>query len=141
VADAVTLGSALLMAVGLAAAASAAGLADPTQPPPGYGALLHGSDPQSPDSMPEPVRLQMIARDGSQRMAVVNGHRVRPGDSIALDGKSVKVVAIGDDTVVLDRDGHRQLVELMPRKGLTVVCAANSSNRTGCRSDVPGAQR
>ena len=117
-ADAVTRAAALLMAVGLSAAAFAAGVADPTQPPPGYGASLHASDPQLPDSMPEPVRLQMIARDGSQHMAVLNGRRVRPGDAITLDGKSVKVVAIRDDAVVLDRDGHRELVELTPRKGL-----------------------
>lgn len=110
--------SALLTALGLtAAAASAAGVADPTQPPPGYGAPQHAGDPQSPEPLPEPVRLQMVARDGSQRMAVLNGHRVRPGDAITLDGKSARVVAIRDDAVVLDREGHRELVELTPRKG------------------------
>jgi hypothetical protein len=107
----------LLAAAGLNAAASAAGVVDPTQPPPGYGVSQHASDPQSPDSIPtaEPVRLQMIARDGSARLAVVNGQRVRPGEAIRLDGKSVKVVAIHDDAVVLDRDGHRQTVQMMPR--------------------------
>ena len=93
-ADAVTRASALLMALGLGAAASAAGVVDPTRPPPGYGAPQPAGDPQSPDPLPEPVRLQMIARDGSQHMAVLNGRRVRPGDAITLDGKSVKVVAI-----------------------------------------------
>ena len=117
-ADAVTRASALLMALGLGAAASAADVVDPTRPPPGYGAPQPAGDPQSPDPLPEPVRLQMIARDGSQHMAVLNGRRVRPGDAITLDGKSVKVVAIRDDAVVLDRDGHRELVELTPRKGL-----------------------
>jgi hypothetical protein len=116
-ADAVTRASALLMALGVGAAA-AADVVDPTRPPPGYGAPQHAGDPQSPDPLPDPVRVQMIARDGSQHMAVLNGHRVRPGDAITLDGKSVKVVAIRDDAVVLDRDGHRELVELTPRKGL-----------------------
>jgi hypothetical protein len=44
----------------------------------------------------------------------VNGQRVRPGEAITLDGKSVKVVAIRSDSIVLDRDGHRQMVELTP---------------------------
>ena len=114
---AVTCASALLMVLGLSAGAHAAGVADPTQPPPGYGAPQHAGDPQSPQELPEPVRLQMVARDGSQHMAVLNGHRVRPGDAITLDGKSVRVVAIRDDAVVLDREGHRELVELTPRKG------------------------
>ncbi|HEX4584379.1 MAG TPA: hypothetical protein VH183_06085 [Burkholderiaceae bacterium] len=110
-ADAVTRAF-LLMAVGLSAAASAAGVADPTQPPPGYGvSALAGADSIP---TPEPIQLQMIARDGSARLAVVNGQRVRPGETIRLDGKNVKVVAIHDDAVVLDRDGHPQMVEMMP---------------------------
>jgi hypothetical protein len=116
-ADAVTRAVALLMAAGLSAGASAADVvADPTQPPAGYGVSQRAGDPQSPDpiSLPQPIRLQMIARDGSTHLAVVNGLRVRPGDAIALDGKNVKVVAIHDDSVVLDRDGHRELVELIP---------------------------
>jgi hypothetical protein len=114
----VTRAWALLVALGLSAAPWAAGVVDPTRPPPGYGAPQHAGDPQPPDSLPEPVRLQMVARDGSRRMAVLNGHRVRPGDAIALDGKRVKVVAIRDDAVVLDRDGRHELVELLPHKGL-----------------------
>ena len=116
-ADAVTIALALLTAVGLSAQASAAGVVDPTQPPPGYGAAQRAGDPQSADSIAtqEPIRLQMIATDGSAWLAVVNGHRVRPGDVITLDGKNVKVVAIHDDSVVLDRDGRQQMVELMPR--------------------------
>ena len=46
--------------------------------------------------------LQMIARDGTAPLAVVNGHRVRSGDAITLDGKSVRVVAIHDDSIELD---------------------------------------
>jgi hypothetical protein len=115
-ADAVTCALTFLMAAGLSAAASAAEVIDPTQPPPGYGVSQRAGDPQSPDSNspPQPVRLQMIARDGSTRLAVVNGHRVRPGDAITLDGKSVKVLAIHDDSVELDRDGHPQILELVP---------------------------
>jgi hypothetical protein len=115
-ADALKRALALLTAAGLSGVALAAGLVDPTLPPPGYGALQRAGDAQSPDSIPtpQPIRLQMIARDGSARLAVVNGQRVRPGETIRLDGKNVKVVAIHDDAVVLDRDGHPQMVEMMP---------------------------
>jgi hypothetical protein len=99
-------------------------------------------DPQSAQqaAAPEAVRLQMIARDGSTRLAVINGRRVRTGDAIQLDGASVKVTAIHDDSIELDRDGHRQLVQLSPRAGLSVRCANPSSDRLGCRNDAPGAQ-
>jgi len=109
-----------LMAAGCAVAGSAAGVSDPTEPPPGYRATQHGTGPQSPDAAaaPEAVRLQMIARDGSAWLAVVNGHRVRPGEAITLDGKSARVVAIRDDAVVLERDGHRQTVQLFLHRGL-----------------------
>ena len=105
------------VAVGLSAAASAADIVDPTQPPPGYGAFQRPGDPQSAASIPapEPVHLQMIARDGSARMAIVNGYRVRAGDAMTLDGKSVKVVSIQDDSIVLEREGRRQILELTPR--------------------------
>ena len=100
----------------LGATASATGIVDPTQPPPGYGVAQHATDPRSEDSPSpsEPVRVQMIAHDGSAHIAVVNGQRVRPGEAITLDGKSVRVVAIRDDSIVLERDGHRQMVELTP---------------------------
>jgi hypothetical protein len=104
------------IAAALGAAASAAGIADPTQPPPGYGVSQRATDAGSENSTPtpEPVRLQMVAHDGSAHIAVVNGQRVRPGEAITLDGKRVKVVAIRDDSIVLERDGQRQMVELTP---------------------------
>jgi hypothetical protein len=124
--------------------ASGAEVLDPTRPPPGYRASERATDPQSPDATgtpaAEPVSVQMIARDGSQRLAVINGHRVRSGDTITLDGKSARVVSVGDDVVVLDRGGHRQVLELMPRSGVSRVCAADSPVRTACRNDVLGAQ-
>jgi hypothetical protein len=140
-ADLVTFAWAALLAAACSAA-SAADVADPTRPPPGYGASQRASDPQSPDASaaPEPVQLQMIARDGSRHLAVVNGQRVRSGDLITLDGKSIRVVTVGDEAVVLDRDGHRQVLELIPRRGVSRACAADSSLRTACRTDVLGAQ-
>jgi len=119
-ADAVIAALLMLVAAVLGSAACAAGVVDPTVPPPGYAPSQRAGEPQSPDSPPPPeaVRLQMIARNGAARLAVVNGHRVRAGDAIALDGKSAKVVAIRDDAVVLDREGRRQVVELTPHMRL-----------------------
>jgi len=103
------------IAAGLGSAASAAGVADPTQPPPGYGVSQRATDAGSDSTpAPEPVRLQMVAHAGSSHIAVVNGQRVRPGEAITLDRKRVKVVAIRDDSIVLERDGHREMVELTP---------------------------
>jgi hypothetical protein len=136
-----TLALALLVAASLRPGL-AAGLIDPTQPPPGY-ATAAGADGRSADAapVPEPIKLQMVARNGSSRLAVVNGHRVRAGDSMTLDGKRVKVVAIGDDSVVLERDGNRQILNLIPRPASSLPCAAHSSHRPTCRDDLLGASR
>ena len=143
-ADALTAGlaRAVLIAAGLNTPAGAAGLVDPTQPPPGYSATAAGADGHTLNAapVPEPIRLQMIARDGSQRLAVVNGRRVRAGDSMMLDGKRVKVVSIGDASVVLDQDGHRQTLDFNPRS-TSIVCASPSSRRPSCRDDLLGASR
>lgn len=141
-ADAVSRVLAMLMVAGLGASAHATGVVDPTQPPPGYGARQRAGDPQSPESAarPDPVRLQMIARSGTSRLAVVNGRRVRAGDTITLDGKSARVVAIRDDSILLDRGGGRsQLVELSPHAQIKLACVAHSSDRPGCRNDALGA--
>jgi hypothetical protein len=131
---------ALLLATSLGGAAFAAGMVDPTQPPPGYGASQRGADAQSDTpAAPEPVRLQMIAHDGASHLAVVNGRRVRTGDTITLDGKRVKVAAIRDDSVVLERDGQRQVIDLMPHIGVSLACAAHSADRPSCRNATLGA--
>ena len=130
-----------LAAAATRAPAAAAGMTDPTEPPPGYRAVRSG-EAQSAEAPapPESIRLQMIARNGSARIAVVNGHRVRAGEAVTLDGKSVKVAAIRDDSVVLDRDGQQQILELMPRAAMKAVCVAHSSDRPGCRNDALGAR-
>jgi len=131
----------LALLVAASASAAAAGVADPTEPPAGYRAARPGDDKsQDAAATPEPVQVQMIVRNGDERIAVVNGHRVRVGQAVLLDGKSVAVVAISDDSVVLARDGRRQTFELMPRAGIKMVCAAQPSDRPGCRNDAPGAR-
>ena len=127
-----------LLWAGLAGAALATGGQDPTVPPPAYRASQNGQAPL--EAAPEPVHVQMIARAGARPMAVVNGRPVRVGERIDLDGKPVRVVAIRDESVVLDRDGKRQIVSISQRNGARLVCATTSSNRTRCRNDAPGAQ-
>ncbi len=133
-----------LLAAGLAGAAygapPSAGLIDPTQPPAGYLASLAGPDGAAAPP-PEPVRLQMIARNGAARLAVINGHRVRSGDSLTLAGKSSTVVAIRDDAVVLEQEGRRQTLELIPHIGVRAPCGADASRRPSCRDDSPGVPR
>jgi hypothetical protein len=135
----VVIATLIVLLAGVGASAAAAGLVDPTEPPPGYRAVRSG-DPQSQEAAPEPVRLQMIARNGAARIAVVNGHRVRTGETVALDGKNVTVAAIRDDSVVLDRGGHQQILELTPRAAMKAVCVVHSSDRPGCRNDALGAR-
>jgi hypothetical protein len=128
--------------VTVSAGAAAAGVVDPTEPPPGYRAARTGDDKsQEASAAPEAVEVQMIARNGDERIAVVNGRRVRVGEAVQLDGKRVAVVAISDDSVVLARDGRRQTFELMPRTGIKLVCAAQPSDRPECRNDAPGGRR
>jgi len=78
-ADAVTCALTFLMAAGLSAAASAAEVIDPSSRRRAT-ACRSAQAIRNPrfELSPQPVRLQMIARDGSTRLAVVNGHRVRP---------------------------------------------------------------
>jgi len=138
-ADALMRALCALVWIGLAAAALASGVQDPTVPPPAYRVSQNGQ-PQAQEAAPEPVSVQMIARQGTRPMAVVNGRRVRVGERIDLDGKPVRVVAIRDDAVVLDRGGHHEIVSITQRDGPRLVCATNSSNRRGCRNDAPGAK-
>jgi hypothetical protein len=125
------------------AADSHATLIDPTQPPPGYGATQAGaaSGPGATLPPPDPVRLQMIAHSGGLHLAVVNGRSVHAGDSLTVGGKSLTIVAIGDDSIVLQQDGQRRTLELAPRTGPRPDCAANASNRPPCRNDLHGATR
>jgi hypothetical protein len=136
----------MLATCGLCAGVSGADprtpLIDPTQAPPGYGAgrtdAAAGGAPPLPT---EPVHLQMIARNGTLRLAVVNGRSVHTGDSLTVAGKSITVVAIGDESVVVEQDGRRQTLELVTHSGLSPLCATNASHRPSCRNDLPGASR
>ena len=125
------------------AADSHAALIDPTQPPPGYGAnqAAAASGPGTTQAPANPVRLQMIAHSGGLRLAVVNGRSVHAGDSLTVAGKSLTVVAIGDDSIVLQQDGQRRTLELAPHTGPGPDCAANAMNRPPCRNDLHGAPR
>jgi hypothetical protein len=89
----------------------------------------------------DPWRLQMIARNGGLRLAVLNGRGVHAGDDLTIDGKTVHVVAINDDSVVLKQDGRRQTLQLIPHAGANPVCSGSAPQPGACRRSSPGASR
>jgi hypothetical protein len=117
-------------------------ISDPTRPPPGYGPV-HAGGAADATAAPaqEPMRLQMIARSGSARLAVLNGRSVHPGDELTVAGKTVTIVAIQDGSVVLQQEGRRQTLELIPHAGSGAACAGGAPRSGACPRDPPGARR
>jgi len=125
----------------LAGAAPAAdSLIDPTQPPPGFTLPPVPGEPNRGTARPEPeqVHLQMIARSGNARLAVINGRSVHAGDQLALPGRNLRIVDIADAWVDLLDDGHQQRLELVPHPGLAPACPAGTPSGSGCRAVPPG---
>lgn len=124
-----------LLAAAAAARAEGGAIADPTLPPPGYDARQRaGADWPV---QPEPIRLQMIAGAGASRLAVVNGQRVKAGDTIRVDGRPVQILAIRDDSVLLERAGQRQAIRIAPRVPNGIVCSPHRCS-AGCPNQAPG---
>jgi hypothetical protein len=100
------------MAMTLAAgAACAQALGDPTQPPAVLSAPA-GAVAADP-SEPAPLQLQsiLVSREaGGRRIAVINGEVVRTGAKI---GDAV-VDSVGENTVVLRRGKHKEILRLFP---------------------------
>ncbi len=90
------LGLALIFAV----SARAGQVFDPTRPAAGAGKASGHGDPVVPAA---PLELSFIATGAQRRIAVVNGHVVREGDSVA----GARVTRIASGMVVLNRDGRR----------------------------------
>ena len=94
----------LLFALGIAVifamSARAGQVFDPTRPAAGAGkASGHGESAAPAD----PLDLSFVATGAQRRIAVVNGHVVREGDSVA----GARVTRIASGMVVLNRDGRR----------------------------------
>lgn len=115
---------------------------DPTLPPPEFRpGVPEGPRPDPVAAPADPVRLQMIARNGQSRLAVLNGRSVHAGDELTISGRTVQVVAINDDSVVLKQDGQRQTLQLIPHAGANPVCKGNAPQPGACRRSSPGASR
>ena len=96
--------------IAMSGAASADGLIDPTQPP----RAATGKQPVAGEpSVVRPVlRLQGIWHRVGGRVAVVNGMRVRPGDSV--EGQRVLQV-LHDSVQMRSSDGLANTLYLLPQ--------------------------
>ena len=103
----------LLACAGLVTVSAAAGtLVDPTAP---ARAAVRATAPGATPAPSPPVavlRLQGVWQRGTDRVAIVNGARVRAGDRV--DG--ARVLAVLDDRVqVRGADGRTETLRLQPR--------------------------
>ena len=89
-----------LLAVGLAAGGSAAGeeLPDPMRPP-----QVSVRSATEPASTPSRWQLHMTRISPGQRLAVLNGRLVKPGDEVS----GARVVSVGPDAVELRKGGKQ----------------------------------
>ncbi len=94
-----------LLAVGLVVAGSAAGeeLPDPMRPP-----QVGVSSATVPVSAPSHWQLHMTRISPGQRLAVLNGRLVRPGDEVS----GARVVSVGPNAVELRKGGKKFRVAL-----------------------------
>ena len=101
----------LSTALALAGPAPAAGLIDPTQPP--RAAPVKKAIAAGEQTVQQPVlRLQGIWRRDAGRVAMVNGVRVRAGDSV--DGQRVLLV-MHDSVQLRGSDGAASTLHLLPQ--------------------------
>lgn len=85
-------------------ASAAANLADPTRPP-----LATPIAAGAPAAAPAPsFTLQSIVFGPQRRLAVINGHQVHEGSALG----EAKVMRIEREAVVLELEGHRQVLSL-----------------------------
>ena len=108
------LGMALLCAV----RASAGQVFDPTRPAAGSGKASEHARSAAPS---EPLDLSFVATGAQRRIAVVNGHVVREGDSVA----GARVTRITSGRVVLNRNGRRVVLH-MSKKNIRKTPASGS---------------
>jgi len=87
--------------------ALAGDLSDPTRPPSRQPLRVQ----KAPVTSPPAWHLTMTRISPRERVAVVNGQVVRPGDRL----KGARVVAVGPEAVVLESHGRRYTVGLVGR--------------------------
>lgn len=113
-----------VLASGLAVAASAQTLPDPTRPPSGMAGNVPGTSWEAKTETPDAPLLQsVILHKGEEPRALVNGEWLRQGQAFG-DLKIVKILA---DRVVIKGPQGRQTLKMMP----DVEIKAAASARTG----------
>lgn len=113
-----------VLALGLASAASAEVLTDPTRPPVGMSGNASGAPWETKTETPDAPLLQsVILHNGAEPRALVNGEWLRQGQTFG-DLKILKIMA---DRVVIRGPQGRQTLKMTP----DVEMSAVASLRTG----------
>lgn len=113
-----------VLALGLASAASAEVLTDPTRPPVGMSGKASGAPWETKTETPDAPLLQsVILHNGAEPRALVNGEWLRQGQTFG-DLKILKIMA---DRVVIRGPQGRQTLKMTP----DVEMSAVASLRTG----------
>ena len=126
---------ALSLAFALAGLVRAETLIDPTRSPLAERAAAEGLAPAAESAPPPATRLQMIVRGpGETRTAVIDGNKVRVGDSVRMRGGSARIERITDSAVVLARGDEHETLQLLPGLERSVQCARrpDSQRPGGC---------
>ncbi|MGI5310583.1 hypothetical protein [Rheinheimera sp. WS51] len=81
--------------------------ADPTQPAAGWGKHANALV-QKNTAVDQSLKVQLIKKNGSGWLAIIDGNLVREGQSLA----NYKVLEINAKQVVIERNGNRQILNL-----------------------------
>ena len=99
-----------------------ADLRDPTRPP-GYRT---GGDPQQSESSQDTdLRLSGIISGPGGNSAVINGRRLRPGNTIA----GARVLAVTPKSVKIERSGNSFTMQLLPTLVKTPVAPTTGGRK------------
>ena len=123
------------LALALAGLVRAETLIDPTRSPLAERAAAEGLAPAAESAPPPATRLQMIVRGpGEMRTAVIDGNKVRVGDSVRVRGGTARIERITDTGVVLARGDEHETLQLLPGIERSVQCARrpDSQRPGGC---------
>lgn len=112
---------------------------DPTLPPAAAQAepAENTGTHTTPAAAEPPLRLQMIVRGpGEVRSAIVDGKAVRVGDTLTVQGESVRVLRISNSALVLQHaDQSTETLELAPDAAKAITRSKThtlSSKTTPC---------
>ena len=110
---------------GLAAAAQAQALADPTRPPSGFNLAQSGVNPAV--AAVAPLVLESVLIHPDVRSAIISGERLTLGQKI----RGLRLIRIGETEVVLLDGGGRRTLKLYPGVQKKPAAAAGRSPSGG----------